>query len=113
MRRFVECADQRHAAGLKVEVVEQCMTQITTADNDDGILDGETENVGDFLAQRFDIITVSLLTKFAKAAEILTHLRGGQSQPLCQNGRGNADTFFMIQFVNAAIISRHPGNHGI
>ena len=29
-----------------------------TADNDDGILDGEAENVGDFLAQRFDIITV-------------------------------------------------------
>ena len=65
------------------------------------------------LPVRFDIITVSLLTEFAKAAEILTHLRGGQSQPLCQNGRGNADTFFMIQFVNAAIISRHPGNHGI
>ena len=101
------------AAGAEIEVVQQCVTQITDTNQNDVVTAIHTEDLADLPLEVFDIITVALLTELTKAAEILTDLRGGKAHFAAEQVGGNTDGFLLLQIVEITIVAGKSADNGI
>ena len=63
------------------------MSQIAYADHNQVVIIVHTQNMADFRPQLLNVITISLLSEFPEAAEILPDLRGRNIHFLSQGMR--------------------------
>ena len=71
------------------------------------------QNMADFRAQFFDIVAVALLSEFAKTAEVLPDLGGGDIHLLAQRMRGNANDTAAAQIRQLPVITGKAPDHGV
>ena len=107
----VKRAQQAKPAGCKVKVVEQRAAQIARAQQDRRAPGAQAEDRAQLLLQFVDIIPIALLSKAAKAVEILPDLRSGQPHAFRQ--RAGRDTLhaFRLQFADVPVIAGQPLDH--
>ena len=112
-RRDVEGSVHREAGVRKAEVLQQRMTQITNADHHQVVVVINAQNVADFRAEFFHIVSIALLAELAEAAEVLTDLRGGDVHLLTQRVGGDADDAAIAQIGQLTVVSGKTPDDGI
>ena len=84
---------------FKIEVLQQRMTKMPHADDDDAVPAVDAENVADLRPQLCHVIAVSLLPELTEAAEILPDLRGGDVHFSAQRIGADAHHALVVQVV--------------
>ena len=84
---------------FKVEVLQQRMTKMPHADDDDAVPAVDAENVADLRPQLRHVVAVALLAEFTEAAEILPDLRGGDVHFSAQRIGADAHHALVVQVV--------------
>ena len=107
----IEGAVQPEAPFTEAEIIHQGSADVAHADQYRTEAPVNAQNGGNLRPEGGHIITVALLAKFAKAAEILADLRGGKPQLLAQLKRGNAADAVIGKLIQLAQISGQPANH--
>lgn len=97
----------------KVKIVQQGATKVAHADHDEMMVVVYAQNMADFRAQFFDIVAVALLSEFAKTAEVLPDLGGGDIHLLAQRMRGNANDTAAAQIRQLPVITGKAPDHGV
>lgn len=72
---------------MKSKLRQQRVAQVAGADDDEAVLLVHAENVTDLGAQLQNVVAVALLAELAEAAEVLTDLRGGETELAAQLAR--------------------------
>ena len=109
----VEGGVEQETALIEVEVLQQCMAEVTCADHDEAVFVVYAENVADLGAQLHNVVAVALLAKFTEAAQVLSDLRSGDAHALAERAGGNAHDPFGVQLVQIAIVTRKTPDHGV
>ena len=84
---------------FKVEVLQQRMTQMPHADDDDAVPAVDAENVADLRPQLRHVVAVALLPELTEAAEILPDLGGGDVHFSAQRIGADAHHALVVQVV--------------
>ena len=98
---------------FKIKVLQQGMTQMADADDDEAVAFVNAQNMPDLRAKLGYIVAVSLLAELTEAAQILADLRGGDVHFAAQRIGGNTHDAFIIQVVQIAVIAGKTMNDGI
>ena len=89
----------------EVKVAQQRVAQVAGADDDEAVLLVHAENVTDLGAQLQNVVAVALLAEFAKAAQVLADLRGGDAHALAERARRDAHDALGVQIVEIAVVT--------
>ena len=109
----IEGGVEEEAALVEVKVLQQRVTEVARADDDEAALVIHAEDVADLGAQLHDVVAVALLTKFAEAAQILPDLRGGHAHALAERTGRDAHDALGVQLVQVAIVAGKTPDHGV
>lgn len=109
----VEGGVEEEAALVEVKVLQQRVTEVARADDDEAALVIHAEDVADLGAQLHDVVAVALLTKFAEAAQILPDLRGGHAHALAERAGGDAHDALGVQLVEVTVVAGKTPDHGV
>ena len=109
----IERRIHRKAALREGKVLQQGMSQIADADHDQMVIIVHAQNMADLSLQFFHIITVTLLSELAKAAEVLADLGGGDAHLLPQGMGGDPHDAAAAQFIQMAVISWKTPDNGV
>lgn len=89
-------ASRSNPLSLKLKVLNQSAAQIAGTENHGAVSSRHPQDLSNFVAKIGDRITVTLLAKFAKTAEILANLRCGNTHVITQcRGRDTNVAFFI------------------
>ena len=86
----VEGGVEEEAALVEVKVLQQRVTEVARADDDEAALVIHAEDVADLGAQLHDVVAVALLTEATEAIQILPYLACGKLHPFGKLTRGYA-----------------------
>ena len=109
----VESGVEEEAALVEVKVLQQRVTEVARADDDEAALVIHAEDVADLGAQLHDVVAVALLTKFAEAAQILPDLRGGHAHALAERAGRDAHDALGVQLVEVTVVAGKTPDHGV
>ena len=72
-----------------------------------------TQNRANLLAKLVHAVAVALLAEFAKAAQVLADLRGGDAHALAEQARRNAHDALGVQIVEIAVVTGKTPDDGV
>ena len=106
----VERGLEGEAVLLEAEVLHQRAADVADADQNGRVVAIHAQDLGDLAAQRHNVVAIALLAELAKAAEILTDLRGGQAHLAAQLAGRDALDPGSIQIVKLPEIAGHSSD---
>ena len=98
---------------FEIKVLQQRVSQVAHADDNDPVTVVNAQDVPDLGAQLRHVVAVALLAKFAEAAQVLPDLRGSDVHLGAQRIGADAHHTFVVQVVQIPVVAGKAVDHRI